>query len=203
MTQLDDLETRLRSFNPDVNLDSIARVQTLHAQAANLNAQISASEANVRQIEAHIHELITRLDRVKPGPGADLELIQQMVGAQSAEHIRSSTEGCVHYIVTRMAIPEGIPLDAHLWDEQAARFPQYGITVGNVPLQGSVIVLEPSHEYADDVYGHLLYVERVVNGDVWVTDNYHPNTPILLSEITTEITGSNVHYLYFPWETRA
>lgn len=197
------LETRLKSYNPDVNLDSVARVQALRAEIETIDANIAATQGNLARIEDAIAELTTRLERVKPGAGADLQLIQQMVGAQSADYIRASTEGCVQYIVTRMPIPDGIPRDAHLWNEQAARFVQYGITSGDVPLEGSVLVMEPAHEYADDVYGHLLYVERVINGEVWVTDNYHPNTPVRLSDITTELSGPNMTYLYFPWQTRA
>ena len=48
-----------------------------------------------------------------------------------------------------------------------------------------------------------MYVERVDNGVVWITDNNHPNMPIRLTDLTGETSGPNIHYLYFPWQTQA
>jgi hypothetical protein len=90
-----------------------------------------------------------------------------------------------------------------LWDQAAVQLPQYGITSGDIPLTGSVMVLEPTHSYADDVFGHILYVEKVDHGIVWVTDNLHPDSPVQLTAIMDEISGPNVTYLYFPWHTQA
>jgi hypothetical protein len=46
-----------------------------------------------------------------------------------------------------------------------------------------------------------MYVERVDNGAVWITDNTH-RSPILLTDLTAEVSGQNIHYLYFPWWTQ-
>jgi hypothetical protein len=202
MDKLKTLEDRLRSFNRYTDLSAVPRVQVLRLEVEGLNADIATTQHNIADIQAQIAGLTIRLERVKPGPGADLALIHRLIGTQTPDWIKNSTEGCVNYITRRMAIPAGIPLDAHLWDEQAARFTQYGITRGNVPLPGSVLVLEREHSYADDVFGHLMYVEKVENGQVWVSDNFHPNEPVLLSDITTETSGPNMEYLYFPWQTR-
>ena len=81
--------------------------------------------------------------------------------------------------------------------------PQYGITSGDVPLAGAVVVLEPDHPYADDVFGHVLYIERVEHGVAWVTDNLHPDTALPLTDLIDDVTGPNISYLYFPWHTQA
>jgi hypothetical protein len=101
-----------------------------------------------------------------------------------------------------MPIPAVIANDAYLWNDNVLRYAEYGISSGDVPLPGSVIAFEREHSWADSQYGHLMYVEKVVNGEVWITDNYHPNTAVRLTDITTEISGENVTYLYFPWHTR-
>jgi hypothetical protein len=62
--------------------------------------------------------------------------------------------------------------------------------------------MERDHPYADDIFGHLMYVEKVEGNLIWVTDNNHA-TPVLLSELTDELTGDNINYLYFPWRTKA
>jgi surface antigen len=92
--------------------------------------------------------------------------------------------------------------NAYLWNDRAAALPQYGITSGNVPLVGSVLVLEKTHPYADPVFGHLMYVERVDNDGIWITDNLHTE-PVKLSALTSETSGTNLSYLYFPWHTHA
>jgi hypothetical protein len=102
-----------------------------------------------------------------------------------------------------MPIPEGIARHAFLWDDKAQQLAQYGVTSGDMPLVGSVVVLEKEHSYADDTFGHLLYVEGVEDGDVWVTDNLHPNQPVKLANLTDELSGPNIKYLNFPWHTRA
>ena len=101
-----------------------------------------------------------------------------------------------------MPIPPGIPGNAMTWIDNAAAHPEYGITVGTQPLAGSVIVMQPEHSFANDIFGHVMYVERVENGAIWVTDNNN-HTPVLLSSLTDELTGPNIQYMYFPWQTQA
>ena len=205
--KLDDLvalKNRLLSFDSQTDLDAIPRVQTLENEISHLDREILAARQNITQMQSGIEELVIRLDRVKPGAGADLRLIAGLENAEvSSLWVRNHTFGCVNHIVNRMPIPDGIPQHAYLWDQTSAQLTQYGITSGDVPLVGSVIVLEREHSYADDLYGHLLYVERVENGAVWVTDHLHPDTPLRLTDLTNEITGPNIHYLYFPWHTQA
>ena len=86
------------------------------------------------------------------------------------------------------------------WTEKMT---QYGVSSGNVPLVGSVLVMEKTHSYADHVYGHLMLVNRVdSDGAVWVTDNNHPSAAVKLSDLTSETSGANISYLYLPWFTQ-
>jgi hypothetical protein len=182
--------------------DGGARLDGLRDQLASLDSQIADTRERITGLEASIASATERLERVKPGAGADLGLIRGLIDTETPQWIKDATQDCVRYITERMPIPPGIPVTAHLWDEQAAKFAQYGITSGDMPLVGSVLVMEPQHPYADDRLGHLMYVERVAGGEVWVTDNNHSD-PVKLSELTDELTGEHLRYLYFPWHTRA
>jgi len=74
--------------------------------------------------------------------------------------------------------------------------------LGDVPLAGSVLVMQPDHPFADDRFGHVMYVERVdSSGGVWITDNFH-HEPVLLSTLTNVTTGPDITYMYFPWQTQ-
>jgi len=203
LSDLAGLRNRLVSYNPNIDFAHTPRVQALEAEIARLDREILSTRENITGLQVDADGLTARLERVSPGPGADLNLIARLEGAETSESIRVNTHDCVNYIVNRMAIPDGIPRHAYLWDQAAAQLTQYGITSGDVPLAGAVIVLEPAHSYADDVFGHLLYVERVENGVVWVTDNLHPDKAVRLTDLTDELTGPNITYLYFPWNTQA
>ena len=161
-------------------------------------------------LEEDIASLEKRLELVSPPPGADLEAIKALEGGETSQWIKDATHNednsvnCVNYVVNRMAIPPELPLNAHQWDEQAEKFgAKYGIQIGDQPLAGSVIVMEREHSYANDIYGHVMYVERVdPDGVVWVTDNTYSDKPVRLDHLTTELSGPYIHYLYFPWETK-
>lgn len=197
------LQNRLLSYDPNINLNGVPRVQALQSQIALLDQQIAETRGRIDDLQTSIRGLITRLDRVAPGAGANLEMITQLEHSQTAEWIKSHTEGCVNYVVSRLAIPDGLAYDAYLWNDKAAQLTQYGITSGSVPLPGAVIVMEREHSYADDVLGHLMYVEAVdPDGTVWITDNTH-STPVKLSDLTSEVSGPYLTYLYFPWHTHA
>ena len=45
-----------------------------------------------------------------------------------------------------------------------------------------------------------MYVERVDMDGVWITDNLH-SAPVKLADLTSEISGANISYLYLPWHT--
>lgn len=164
-------------------------------------------EAEVTELEGQIKALEQRLERVTPNKGADIERIRAMEGSTTSQAVLDATRpadqsvGCVHHICERMPIPSEIAANAHMWDDRALSYPQYGIKVGDVPLAGSVLVMEALHPYAHDVYGHVMYVEKVENGVIWVTDNMHPE-PIPLTDLTTEASGPNIKFLYLPWHTR-
>lgn len=200
---LEALKNRLASFNPNVQVDQMPRVQAMQLELQQLDGQISATRQEIQDLRLQIDQLTARLDRVKPGPGADLRLIADLEKAPTSPWISTNTYDCVKYIVNKMPVPNGIARDAYLWDDAAAQFTEYGITQGDTPLVGSVIVLEREHSYADDVFGHLFYVQNVdLDGTVWVTDNDHPD-PVRLTDLTHELSGNNIKYLYFPWHTRA
>jgi hypothetical protein len=203
MNDLNALENRLLSYDSTTNLDKVPRITVLTEQIAQMDTQIEVMQGEIEHFEAEIDELALRLDRVQPGANADMAFIASLERGETESWIKDRTEGCVNYIVNKLAVPPGIPLDAHLWDDAATRWTQYGIQMGAEPLPGSVMVLGAEHSYADDVYGHLFYVERIEGDTVWVTDNYHPDEAVRLSDLTGEQTGSNVTFLYFPWHTQA
>jgi hypothetical protein len=180
------------------------RIADLKRQITDLDLQIYNDTQLVAELEKEVDLMSRRLDFVVVGPGADLEAIQKLEGGETSQWIKDNTWDCVNYIVNRMPIPPELPLNAHSWDEQALKIAdKYGIKIGDVPLEGSVIVMEREHSYASEVYGHVMYVEKVENGIVWVTDNNYPDKLVRLDHLTEELTGPHIKYLYFPWQTRA
>ena len=196
------LKNRLLSYDPNTNMSGVPRVAALEDQIKRLDGDIAAAQRRVEILSGDADGLTTRLNRVMPGASADINLIQQMETAQTAPWVKLNTQDCVNYIVNKLPIPDGMAANAYLWNDRAAALPQYGITSGNVPLVGSVLVMEKTHPYADPVFGHLMYVERVDGDGVWITDNLHPD-PIKLSSLTSETSGASLSYLYFPWNTHA
>lgn len=202
LEELAATENRLVSYDSTIELDKAPRIIALRGEIATLDMRIGDTQTHIQTLQTDISTLQHRLERVAPGAGADLDLIARMETAETLAIIKENTQDCVKYIVTRMAVPPGLPTDAHLWDENALRLTEYGITVGDTPLEGSVLVMERAHPYSDDVYGHVMYVEKVADGNIYITDNLHP-TPVSLASLTDEIAGENIKYLYFPWQTKA
>lgn len=202
LSELEGLQNRLLSYDASVDLASVPRLQHLHAEVNRLDADIEALTGDIDRLQTDYLALNSRLGMLQPGEGANLALIRALETGQTPAWIKESTFDCVNYIVHRLPIPPGIALDAHEWNEAAQRLSQFGIQQGDVPLPGAVIVMEREHSFADDVYGHLLYVERVDDGGVWVTDNYHPDEPVRLADLTREMRSQHLTYLYFPWHTR-
>jgi hypothetical protein len=194
------LKDRLLSYDPNANLSAVPRVQTLENQIKLLDDQIITAQGKVDSLSSHVDVLTGRLNRVMPGMGADVTLIQQLESGETAAWVKANTQDCVNYVVGKIPIPDGMAGNAYLWNERAAALPQYGITSGNVPLVGSVLVMEQAHPYADPVFGHLMLVERVDMDGVWITDNLHAQ-PVKLADLTSEISGANISYLYLPWHT--
>lgn len=197
------LRNRLLSYDPNSDPAQSARVQALETEITNLDTQINSTRAQISRLEDSIHNLNARLERVTPAPGADLTLLPKLEYGETNLWVQANTQDCVHYIVSRVPVPDALARDAYLWNEQVGRFPQYGIQTGSTPLAGSILVMEREHPYADPVYGHLMLVQRVdADGAVWVTDNTHPTTPVRLSDLTPQTTGPALTYLYLPWFTQ-
>jgi hypothetical protein len=201
MDELTALKNRALSADRMARMESIPRYQIMRGNVSELNQDIAEQAQTIRGLRAEITTLNVRLDKITPAPGADPMLVQAMEGAQTAEVIKANTQDCVNYIVTRMPIPGKLASDAHLWNENITKMPEYGIRIGHQPLEGSVMVMEREHPYADDLYGHLMYVEKIEGSQIWVTDNYHPE-PVLLTDVTDITSGPTITYLYFPWETK-
>lgn len=200
---LSALRNRMSSFNSNISLDNVPRVQSLEDQITLLNQEISDTQVNIAHLEINISESTERLAMVAPTTEADLAVIADLQDRETAPIVVDNTYGCVNHVVTRMPIPMELARDAHLWDEMAERYTEYGVRMGDVPLEGAVIVMETEHSYADDINGHLMYIERVdADGGVWITDNFHPETPVLLSDLTDETDGEFIHYMYLPWHTK-
>lgn len=197
------LRNRIISFDGTVSADNHPRITGLELQLKDLDQHIATTQGEIDSLQLDVDTMNQRLHRVAPSAGAELDAIIDLEGAQNPQWLKSSTFGCVSHIVDKMPLPNGIARDALLWDDAALELPQYGISWGDTPLEGSVLQMEPSHPYADNQYGHVLYVERVENGVVWVTDNLNPDEPVKLTDLTTVTSGSNMRYLYFPWNTKA
>ena len=197
------LKNNLLSYDPKADLQHTPRVQALETEIQGYDQQIATAQQNIKQQQTSIAALTERLNRVKPGAGVDINLIQGLEQGQTNQWVKANTQDCVNYIATRVPIPDGLARDAYLWNDQAAKLTQYGVTSGNVPLVGSVLVMEKAHPYADHVYGHLMLVNRVdTDGAVWITDNNHPSVAVKLSDLTSETSGANLSYLYLPWFTK-
>ncbi|MFN8377636.1 MAG: CHAP domain-containing protein [Anaerolineae bacterium] len=185
------------------------RIRGMQQQLADMDALINGENSSIDQIQQQVDSIQARLAAVTPGPGADLELIKSLEGSRTSEAILRATHqadnsvNCVNWVCSRVPIPPGLPTNAKDWIQNAMNHPELGITIGDHPLTGSVIVMQPEHSFADDRFGHVMVVERVdPDGAVWVTDNFN-HEPVLLSRLTNEVSGPNIQYLYLPWNTQA
>lgn len=197
------LKNRMLSFDSSASVDNHPRVMALQGEIDVIDMQIADIELEIDSLQNDVTQLSERLDRVSPALGAEIEAIVPLEGAENPQWMHDSTYGCVNHVVDKMPLPNGFPRDALLWDDAATQLPQYGISWGDTPLEGSVLQLDPSHPYADDQYGHVLYVESVQGDTVWVTDNIHPDEPVRLSDLTSQLSGDDMRYMYFPWHTGA
>lgn len=193
--------------NPDSGLEE--RIERLKQEITDIDTELYYGQENIPELEAEIEALKKRLEFVAIGPDADIDAIRALEGGETSQWIRDATRNednsvnCVNYVVNRMPIPPELPFNAHLWDEQVMKHgPKYGMSIGTVPLEGSVLVMEREHSYANDIYGHVMYVEKVEDGIVWVTDNNYPDKLVRLDHLTTETSGPYIKYLYFPWQTK-
>lgn len=200
--ELQATRNRALSHDPNMNLDTVPRVQALETQIAETDAAIAQHDGEISELRTQVDTLSSRLDMVQPSHNADLHIVRHMDGAETHPYVVSNTYDCVNHIVQKVPVPNELSLDAYMWNDLALEHPEWGIRIGDQPLEGAVIVLEREHSYADDAFGHLFYVEKVHNGEIWVTDNDNA-TPIRLSELTDELGGEYMNYLYFPWHTRA
>lgn len=200
--ELNALTNRILTFTPDANLDRIDRVQGLRSDISDLGGQITQLDAQIAHTRETFVVLDDRMQRVMPGAGAMPDLLVKMETGKTAQIVLDNTQDCVHFVASRVTIPPNMATNAYLWNDNVAKLGDYGIKSGTVPLAGAVLVMEREHPYANDVYGHVMYVEQVDARGVWVTDNLHPEKPILLSDLTSETSGANISYVYFPWNTR-
>ncbi|MEO0560587.1 MAG: CHAP domain-containing protein [Chloroflexota bacterium] len=199
LADLEALRNRLHSYDATLDIERIPRVEALVTEIETLDAQISDLTTTIDTHQAELDRLTHRLNLLTPGEGADLDLIASMEGTESPFYLRENTFDCVNHIVNKFHVPPNIARDAHLWIEKAAEFSEYGVTVGEIPLEGSVLWMDMDHPYSDPQYGHVMYVEEVIDGEVWITDNNNPE-PIQLSEVVGDRTDG-IRYLYFPWHT--
>ncbi len=200
--ELAALNDRLRAYG-ETNIAAVPRVQALNTQMDAYDRDIRDAERRIDTLQTRVNAATGRLIAVNPADSADVTVMRSLEGGKSASYVLANTRDCVNYIASRVPIPGELAADAHLWDQRAAEFTQFGIRSGDVPLPGAILVMEPDHPYAHDVYGHVMLVERINSaGGVWVTDNTHA-TPTRLTDLTTETTGERIKYLYLPWFTKA
>lgn len=202
--ELNALTNRILTFNASADLTKVHRVGLLTSDIAALDTHIADANTHIAAIDTRLSGLAERLQRVTPPVGADATLIAQMEIGKTQDNVVANTYSCVNYVVKHINVPANLAVDAYKWDEAVAKLPQYGMTRGTVPLAGSVLVMEREHAYADPINGHVMIVERVdAVGNIWVSDNLHPDKPVMLSSLTDEISGKNISYVYFPWNTKA
>jgi len=187
----------LQAASPNATND----INRVASEIEQMKKALILQQSTVTDLMHQASALLTRVERVTPGAGANISGILSMANSQTSQQILDNTGSCVHYIAQRMSVP--FAPNAYEWNDWVKKNGAlYGIKEGNIPLAGSVIVMEQDHPYASEVYGHVLYVEKVdVDGTVWITDNNHSEM-VKLTSLTHEITGPNIHYLYFPWETK-
>lgn len=183
--------------------ESIAQLET---DIANLDNQISAGEAGIGNLQNGINEKIERLKLVTPPVGSDVDFIRRMENSKTEAWLRPYTMNngqgtCTTHVIDKIAMPREMIRTAAEWNDQARANPRFGIQVAEKPLAGSVLVMERDHPYASSVAGHVMYVERVENGEVYITDNNH-STPVSLSQLGVKPTDGRISYLYIPWHTR-
>lgn len=202
MDELDAARNNALSHDPTTDLSSVARIQVLEAQIVDLDQQIIETEQTITDSQVIRSAIQSRLITVQPSSGADYSVIAQLEMSTTSPNVVNNTYDCVNHVVQKLPIPVQLAHNAHLWNDLALDNPEFGITIAETPLEGAVIVLEPEHPYADDVYGHVLYIESIENDQIWVTDNLNPN-PVRFSDLTDDLHGDTVSYLYFPWHTKA
>jgi uncharacterized coiled-coil protein SlyX len=193
------LKNRLHSYDPTVDVDAIPRVAAMETELAALDANIASLQGEITGMQAELDALTERLNYVTAAEGADIALIESMEGTASPVWLGENTFDCVNHVVGKFHVPPDIARDAYLWIEKAGLYPEYGVSVGETPMEGAVLWMDRDHPYADPDYGHVMYVERVTGDAVWVTDNNHPASPVRLDAITDHTEG--IRYLYFPWHT--
>lgn len=200
---LEDMRARHEAMGGN-NPGMTEAIRSLENEVAELDRRIVDAQGSLLEMQDKADALRDRLDFLNPGPNADLNAIaaleHKVLPPLKDEY---GDVGCVRYVMDRMPIPPEIARNAHQWDDNPAALEKFGIKIGNEPMTGSVIVMEPEHEFGHDVYGHVMYVERVdPNGDIWVTDNNFPGQPRRLQDLTDELSGPHIKYMYFPWETK-
>lgn len=84
---------------------------------------------------------------------------------------------CTWYVASRRSVGYDIHGDARVWGDAAVNA---GYEVGDVPVKGAIMVWQPGVHNADETYGHVSYIERVIpnsNGTFTVefTDNLNMN----------------------------
>lgn len=202
-TQGDFIALQNRLATAGITPTGTPQVRAFEGQLAHLDREEAAAQARIEAAQTRVDNAREHLLMVTPPDDADSALIRSLEGGKSESYVLTNTRDCVNYIVGRVPIPGELAANAHLWDEKAAELTRFGIRVGNQPLTGSILVMETDHPYASDDYGHVMLVESVgSDGSVWVTDHTHPN-PVRLSDLTDEVTGARMKYLYLPWYTRA
>lgn len=85
--------------------------------------------------------------------------------------LRDDLGGCTHYVAGKRDISSlnnGHPGDAYKWYKQAS---DAGMEVGNLPVNGSIIVFQPGVNNSDPKAGHVGIVESVqyINGQYEIT----------------------------------
>lgn len=195
------LRHRLYSDGGAAALTDNPAITALSAQINTLDDEILHVQATVNGLTPEVAALEARLAPLLPAQ-ADAQLLAALESTDSPEYLKANTFDCVNYIVQKFHVPPELARDAKHWVTLAAEHSEYGVTAGDAPRVGAVLVMQPEHPYADDVYGHVMYVERIEAGEVWVTDNRYQEKPVRLTEITQE-TQKYIQYLYFPWHTRA
>jgi surface antigen len=160
-TRSDAAEDQIDAYN-----EEIARLQ---AQRQGLADQRNAYQQDLTAV----NQQLDTLHQVQTEVNDTLEKGIEFDGPSDIHPDFPGTvkSNCTKYASSRRDVP--CRRDAHLWDNEARNA---GYEVGDVPVSGSVMVMEAGVKGADATRGHVAIIERVERqGDgsykIWYTDN--------------------------------
>lgn len=145
----------------DAEAAAMQNLQELHAKRNALQNEYDVMLTNQNQLESVSQRRAVLNNLITEGIPPD---------GPTNNWLRSLLGGCTNYVAEKRdvsAFPNangepGHPGHATNWNDQAAKA---GYEVGNIPVKGSIMVLEKGTHGANETMGHVAYVENVTFND--------------------------------------